>query len=163
MISDLFGSDVTGRCGECSHVSGPLQIAMVGLQALGKIQEGRAAKQAADYNATIARQNAETTKQQTQAALEKQDRERRLRLGANIAASGASGVGMESFGDIMASSAMQEELDMLTLESEGLLKARDYEAQGNLYKAEGSNAMSQAIIGAGSSVLGGVNKYMESK
>ena len=162
MISDLFGSDVTGRCASCEHICDPMTIAMVGLQAFGKVQEGRAAKQSADYNAAIARQNAETTKQQTQAALDKQDRERRLRLGANIAASGASGVGMESFGDIMASSAMQEELDMLTLESEGLLKARDYEASANLYKAEGSNAMSSAIIGAGSSVLGGVNKYMES-
>jgi hypothetical protein len=128
----------------------------------GKIQQGRAAKQAADYNATIARQNAETTKQQTQAALDKQDRERRLRLGANIAASGASGVGMESFGDIMASSAMQEELDMLTIESEGLLRSRDFEAQANMYDVQGRNAMSQAIIGAGSSVLGGVSDKLGS-
>lgn len=132
----------------------PLTIAAVALTSFGKIQEGRAAKQSANYNAAIARQNAETTMQQTNAAKETQDRERRLRLGANIAAGGASGVGIESVGDVFSSNAMQEELDLLTLESEGLLRARDYTAQANLQKAQGRNAMNSAIIGTGSSILG---------
>lgn len=135
-----------------------MTIVATGFQALSSIQQGQAAKAEADYNATIARQNAETTRQQTIAAKETQDRERRIRRGTAIAGAGASGAGIESFGDILSSSAQQEALDLLTLESEGLLRARDYEAQASLYKTQGQNAMNSAIIGAGSQILGGASK-----
>lgn len=155
----IFDSDITGRPGACSEICDPVTMTVlaVGVQAFGQIQQGQAAKRSADYNAAISRQNAETTRQQTEARKETQDRERRLRLGANIASGGASGVGSEAFGDVMASNAMQEELDLLTLESEGLLQARDFEAQANLQKAEGRQALTSSIIGAGSTILGGVS------
>lgn len=160
MIPNIVEFERNGRCQEGQHLYDPVTIAAVAFQAFGKIQEGRAAKQSADDNAAVSRQNAERVRQQTEAQKETQDRERRLRLGANIAAGGASGVGIESFGDVLSSSAMQEELDLLTLESEGLLRSRDFETQAELQKLQGRQALSSSIIGAGSTVLGGVSDYM---
>lgn len=137
-----------------AECQGPLTIASVAFTAFGKIQEGRAAKSAADFNAQVAQRNADISEQQTQARKETQDRERRLRAGANIAAGGASGVGIESFGDVLADNAAQEELDLLTIESEGLLQKQNFEIEASQQKAAGSSALTSSIIGAGTSILG---------
>ena len=132
----------------------PLTVATVAFTAFGKIQEGRAAKSAADFNAKVAQRNADISKQQTQVRKERHDKERRLRAGANIASAGASGAGIESFGDILSDNAMQEELDLLTIESEGLLQKQNFEIEASQQKAAGKNAMMSGIIGAGTSILG---------
>lgn len=136
----------------------PLTLAMVGVKVLGGFMQSRAqeaqyaAQQqqlqaqaaAADYNKRIAEQNAEIVSQQTQAELEKQDRERRLRAGMSRASAGASGIGAESFGDILQSSAAQEELDLLTIQSEGLLRQREFEQQAGLLGMEAQSSRGQA-------------------
>ena len=157
MIGDLNKWETMGgHC--CDPVT--MMIVATGAQAFGQFQQGRAAQQSAEYNAAIARQNAERTRQQTEVAKEQQDRERRLRLGANIASGAASGVGIENLGDVMASNAMQEELDLLTLESEGLLRAQDFETQASLQEARGKQAMQSGIMGAGTTILGGISNQM---
>lgn len=95
------------------------------------------------FNARVAEQNAEIVRGQTAAQLEKADRERRLRLGASIAAGGASGLGIDSFGDILQSSAAQEELNLLTIENEGLLRERNFLTQGNLLTSSSQNTLNQ--------------------
>lgn len=137
-----------------------MMVISTAFQAIGAIQQGQAAKAEADYNATIAEQNAAITRQQTQAQLDTQDRERRLRAGAAMAAAGASGTGIESYGDILQSSAMQEELDLLTLKSEGLLRERDFTNQASVLKAQGKNAERSGYMQAASAVLGGATKMM---
>ena len=130
-----------------------LSLAGTVLSAVGTLREGAAAKETAKFNARVAEQNAETVRQQTIAQTETQDRERRIRRGRAIARGGASGVGIESFGDVLASSAEQERLDLLTLESEGLLRQRDFETEAELQRSAGDNAFTNSVFGAGSTLL----------
>lgn len=130
-----------------------------------QIRQQQAAADAAEYNQKIAQQNAELVGQQTQAALEKQDRERRLRMGAARAASGASGIGLENFGDILQSSAAQEELDLLTIQSEGALRQREFTTQSDLLGAQAAGARSQVPLiksasraSKAATVLSGISK-----
>lgn len=134
-----------------------LPFVMIGMQVLGGIQQQNAIKaesaaqqaqlaaqaQANEFNANVARENAKIVEAQTAAELSKADRERRMRLGANIAAGGASGVGVSSAGDILQSNAAQEELNLLTLKSEGLLKQRSYLQNAALDEASAANTRNQ--------------------
>jgi hypothetical protein len=134
-----------------------LPFISIGMRVLGGLQQAKAAKiegaaqqaqlqaQAAanQFNADVARQNAAITAEQTKANLEKADRERRIRLGKNIAAAGASGSGIGSFGDILQSSAAQEELNLLTIKSEGLLRERSYLQNAALGDASAQNELNQ--------------------
>lgn len=101
-----------------------LAIASFGMQALGSIQQSRAASSAAKANATIAEQNAAQIQSQTVAAEEKQRREGLLRAGAARAVAGSRGLGIDSAADILSDNAAQEELDILTLRHSGLLQQR---------------------------------------
>lgn len=152
-----------------SILGGMAQSAAIESNTQAQMQAAQANQQADEYNAAIARQNVSLVQGQTQAELEKADRERRIRMGAAKAAGGASGIGSESFGDILQSSAAQEELDLLTIKSEGLLREREFSTQAGLLdasaastasqipliKSAGSASKSAAIIGSVSSGLGG--------
>ena len=115
------------------------------IQSESSAQQAQLAAQASanEFNAKVARENAAIVEGQTQANLSKADRERRLRLGANIAAGGASGVGMDSAMDILQSNSAQEELNLLTLKSEGLLKQRSYLQNAGLDEASAANTRNQ--------------------
>lgn len=157
---------VMGAIGTTGAVGGTLGTALTiaggVMGAIGSIQQGMAAKASADYNAQIAERNALIARQETKAAKETQDRERRLRVGANIARAGASGVGAEAFGDLFSSSAVQEELDLLTLQSRGLLKEQDYQMSAGLSRMEGKAAQTAGMIGAGTSLIGTASKVVSS-
>ena len=135
-----------------------LSAASTAFSVFGAISEGQAAKNEASYQSQIAGQNAETAKQQTRAAVEKQDMERRMRRGTAMASGGASGVGVESFGDVLQMNAQNEALDILTLKSEGLLQQRNFNNDANLANARGKNAVTGSYIKAGSALLGGASK-----
>lgn len=155
-----------------------LPFVAMGLQVMGGIQQGNAAEAQAKaqaqqlraqadadaYNATIAQQNAGIVEGQTQAQLDQADRERRLRIGANIAAGGASGISGGSASDIIRDNITQETLNLLTIENEGLLRKREFETQGNLLTASSQNTRGQAsyVRSAGktskaNAILGGVS------
>lgn len=139
----------------------PVTIALVAstaISAVGAISSGNAAKSQADYQAKVAENNAITVGQQTAANVEAQDRDRRLRRGANFASAGASGVGIDSFGDILQQNAALEQLDILTIQSEGLLQQQNFESEASLAKARGKSARTAGYIGAASSILGGASK-----
>ena len=94
------------------------------------LTEGGIAARQLRSDAETAKVNATLTEQQTKQALEKQDRERRLRAGAARAAAGASGTLFTGSPlDVMQSSATQEALDLLTIESEGDLREQQFRAQ----------------------------------
>lgn len=81
---------------------------------------------AANANATIARQNAATTVSQTEASVQQQQRDAVIRRGQSIAAASGSGLGIGSKADILSDNAAQEELDILTLKHTGQLKQNSY-------------------------------------
>ena len=142
----------------------PFTIATTAFSVLGSIQQARAQEaqleaqaQAAAFNQRVAEQNAEIVRQQTDANIERQDRERRLRAGQARAQMGASGISGGSFLDILQSSAAQEELDLLTLENEGFLRQRDFSTQADLLGAQAENARGQARQSVAAGIMGGVS------
>lgn len=139
-------------------------IASIGgtiFSAIGSMQQSSAEAASAEYNAAISERNAQIARQQTKADLEKQDRERRLRVGAAIARGGASGIGVESFGDIMQSSAAQEELDLLTIKSEGLLREQSYMQDASLSRMNAKSTKTAGMIGAGTELLTGIGGQLK--
>lgn len=153
-----------------------LPFIAIGAQVLGGISQSNAIKaetaaqqaqlqaqaDADAFNASVARENAQIVEQQTTAELEKADRERRIRIGKNIASGGASGVGQPL--DLLMSSAAEEELNLLTIQSEGLLKQRSFEQTAALDTASSKNRLNQIpmVKSAGkarsaSAILGGIS------
>ena len=133
------------------------------LSVIGTIQGGMAQQaqaegdaKANEYNAQVASRNAKIARQQTASDVEKADKERRLRLGQNIAASGASGVIGGSALDIMSDNVTQESLDILNIEREGILRAQNYQSQAGMYTASAANTRAQAPSTA-SVILGGAS------
>lgn len=128
----------------------------------GNIIQGQGQKLAADYNATIARQNAEIATQQGVAASEAQQRDAARKIGAATAAYGASGVSTDSASatDVLAESARNAMLDNLTLKYNYTLRSQGLRNQAALSEAEGEYASTASILNAGS---GGMKDYETAK
>lgn len=95
--------------------------------------QGRAAQQAADYNAEIQAQNARVARQQAGAREEAQRRQARQVLGEQRAALSQAGIGLGgSAADVYGQSAANAELDALNIRYEGELDARGLLAQSAL-------------------------------
>lgn len=124
-------------------LGGMQQARASAIQSQAQQQQLQAQAAAATYNQRIAEQNVGIVNQQTQARLEQQDRDRRLRAGAAVASAGGMGIGIENFSDILRANAAQEELDLLTIKSEGALQARDYQTQAQMYGASATGATAQ--------------------
>ena len=138
-------------------------------QANAQANQLQAQANADRYNAEIAGQNAGVVAGQTEAQLDRADRERRLRMGTARAAGGASGIGLENFGDILQSSAAQEELNLLTIQSEGALREREFTTGASLLNTSAQNSINQisGVKAAGkasktAAILGGVSKGLGS-
>lgn len=119
-----------------------------------------------DYNATIERQNADISLQQSAAQQEQQHRNARRILGEQRAGIAQSGTGFGGSNlDIMDQSETLAELDMLNIAYEGQMRARGYniQAQGHEWSAgvERSNARNirrAGVFSAGRSLLTGVSR-----
>lgn len=125
--------------------------------AAGAEQQGQSAAAAAQYNATIANQNAEVAKQQGIAAGEAQDRAARMKIGSMVASYGASGVdgGSGSPMDVLAQSVRMATLDSLTTQYNYALKAQSYRNQAGLDEANAENSLIAGDINATASVFKG--------
>jgi len=138
-----------------------LMVAGTAIQAVGQIQQGNAAKAAADFNAAVARNQAIGARQKATADAARQERESRLRAGAARAAIGASGVtGEGSALDILEANAAQEELDRLTILHGGEMQATGFETSAQLEQMRGAQAQKASRFAAGSTLLlGGATAY----
>lgn len=113
-------------------------------QTKSTMQQLQAQADASAYNARIAQQNAKIAESQTAAEVSKAGRERRMRLGANIATAGASGaLGGANFLDIAMDNAAQEELNIQAIKQQGLLKQKSFLEQAGLDYAESRSASGQ--------------------
>lgn len=141
-------------------------VAMAGIasSAMGNLQAGDAAKQAGDYNAGVLTQNAGIERQQADAREEAKRREAAMVLGSQRAAFGQSGGGMGgSAADVSEQSAINAELDALTIRYEGDLRARGMEAQAANERWAGGNAQRASRSQALGSILSGVASYSSAK
>jgi hypothetical protein len=142
-----------------------VEIALIAVSAAvsaaGAIAQGNAAKSAANFNATVARQNAMIGSANAAADADRQ-REQAERLGGRQrAATGASGITPEGSPlDVMADSALSAELDALTTQYRGELQARSYGQEATLQKMRGNAAQQAGYIGAGAALLSGASKAL---
>lgn len=123
------------------------------MSAAGSIQQGKAAKQAADYQAAVARNQAIAAQQKAEydAANLKKDGEKKLRF-----AMGKSGVVIEGTPLLVAEeNAQQLEEDVQMLLYGGKLQAQNYNAQATLSRLEGRNAKAAGIGTAFGTILTG--------
>lgn len=114
---------------------------------------GSAEAEASSFNSKVEMENSRIAKKQMRAEMEKQDQERRLRRGADMVAAGSSNSGAENFEDLFAMNAMNEEMDLLTIKSDGLLRSREHRIQGELYRSAASNQKREHYISSGTKVL----------
>jgi hypothetical protein len=126
------------------------------MSAMSAIQQGKAAKAAAEFNANIAEQNAQIEREQTISQVRQADREQYLRMGAIKAAQGASGGRAEgSVLDILADTAAQGELQRQDIVYQGALRERGHRNSAALDRFDGAMAKKQSYLKAGSELLSG--------
>lgn len=125
--------------------------------ALSSIQQGRAARAAADYNAQIEMQNAGIARADAAAMAIQQDRENYLRLGSIRAAQGKAGGSASdgSFLDVLGDQAAQGELEKQQILYQGEQRARGYTNSATLDTFSGRNAERAGYLRAGTELLAG--------
>lgn len=124
--------------------------------AIGSIGQGRAAEASANYNAAMARRNAEIVAQQSGAAQQQQQRQAQQRLGAMLASAGASGLaGSTSVSDVLADSARQAEFERQSIAYNYQLKAQGLLSQSDMYTRQGAEAVQAGNMAATSALIQG--------
>jgi hypothetical protein len=156
-------------------MAGPwMLVAAAAVQAVGAIQQGKAQKAQANAQATAARYNANLRTMEADIARstagrreEQMRRASRQVLGKQRAGIAQAGVGFTGSSlDLMDQSSFMAELDALNVRYEGNLRSHGLMAQAQqdlysarAYEASGKNAMKQAYISAGASLLSGAAGY----
>lgn len=148
-------------------------IASTAMAALGSIKQGQAQKaqydaqaNAAEYNATVARQNAQVAGAQANAQEEQQRRKFRSVQAEAIAGLAQTGTALDgSNADVLQQSALANELDALTIRYEGQMKSRGLLAQADLdtlsaqaSRRAGKDARTAGYLNAGAQLLSGGSK-----
>lgn len=142
------------------------EVVGVALSAYSAIQAGHAQKKAAEYNATVAQQNAKATQQQGAAAAQEQQRQLAQKIGSIQSNVGASGIASDSGSalDTLSSSVQQGTLDQLTTQYNAKLRGAGYTDTSNLDLFQGQNAQQQGYLNATSDALNGASSiYYRSK
>ena len=133
-----------------------LMAAGAGIQAWGALQEGNTAKDAADWQATVQRQNAALRRRQASADEEKHRREMRQRIGMQRAAEAESGFAFEGSAlDLMEQTVRNGEMDALNIRYAGQLDSRALELGADNAELEGINAQRAARTRAVASLVSG--------
>lgn len=165
--------------GTAATVSTVMTVASTAFQVLGALSSAgqasanyKAQAQASEYNAAVARNNAQAARQESTAAQIAQQRRGRQILGAQRAATSQSGVGFGgSSGDLLEQSGTFAELDALNLAYEGEVRASGFMAQSDLdsyyarvSKTNASSARTSGYLGAASALAtGGSRLYGQSR
>ena len=123
-------------------ISAPFQIKASKANQQAQEAQAKAQAQADAFNADIMERNARIVEGQTKAALEREDRQRRLRLGSQIAQGSTGGLSGSAL-DIIRDSAEQETLNILTIKQQGMLEKQSLLEQAALTRASGSNTLAQ--------------------
>lgn len=142
-------------------MAGALQIIGTAVSVIGALQQGQAARSAAQYNAQVAAQNADIARSEAQMQAQQSARENYLRLGAIRAAQGHAG-GTGSSGsvlDVLADTAAQGELEKQNILYSGELKARGYQNTASLDEFSARSASTGSYLRAGTELLSGAANY----
>lgn len=164
-VGDPRGGPAYGRREDPATMVLVAVAASAGVGAISAIQQGKAAKAADDFNATVSMQNAAISRADAAAQAAQIDRENYMRLGAIRVAQGKSGgaAGQGSVLDVLADNAMQGELERQNATYVGEQRARGYINTAGLDTAAGKNAQATGYLKAGTELLsGGAKAYTSS-
>lgn len=136
-------------------------IAGVVIAAAGAAVSGIQQSNMNKYNAKVAKNNAISAQRIGRAEEMKQRRDAYRRMGAMRAAYGAAGVNLTGSPiDILADSAMEEELDALTIRYNYNSQAQGYQSQSMLDRRRAQSALYAGGFEAGTTLLtGGAGVY----
>lgn len=140
-------------------------LAGTAVSAVGAVQQGKAAKASADYNAAVAHNQAIAARQKAEFDAER-ERERVQRLlGAQRAGFAKGGVEIEGTPLlVMEDAAEQGELDVQAILYGGDIQSDNYQAEAGLRRMEGAQAKKAGMFGAGSTLLTGASStYLAGK
>jgi len=155
-----------------------ISIASAGIGAVGAMQQADAQRQSAEFNAKVAENNAKVAQQKAisasqageqQAAIKEQ--ETRSKVGAMLAAQGASGVDVNtgSAAKVRVGESQLGHMDAMTIRSNAAKTAYGYQTeetnfqnQASVDKATASNAPIAGAISAGGALLGGLGSASSS-
>ncbi len=134
-------------------------LAGAGVAAAGAISQGQSAKDAADFNAKVAANNAQTASEQANFDAEQIRSKNRRIMGAQRAGMAASGYDVDSGSatDLKYDSAMQGEMDALKAIYTGRAQATSFSSQSALDRMRGNQAVTGSYWSAGGSLLTGVS------
>jgi len=151
----------------------PIITGVIG--AAGAVYQGMAAKDAADYQAAVARNNAKAAEdmrryeiQRGLLSAEEQDRKNAELSGQQRAAMAASGFDMNSgtMRDIGVSQTILGRTDSLRRAHEGELagwklknQANNFQAEAGLAEARGNSSLLSGFVNAGTSLIGGAGSF----
>lgn len=129
-----------------------------GLGVYSAVQQGEAAKDAADFNAAVARNDAIAAQHQAASESRQLSRRNRLRAATRRARFAASGIELSgSAEDVMFDSAVQDELDRQNALYRGTLRSNRSVAESAMHTAAGKNAKTSSYFTAGGTLLGGIS------
>ncbi len=132
------------------------------LGAAGVIQQGRAAKQAAEYNAQTQEAQARVAQDQGAAKATEIAQRTRQRLAASRAGSIENGLELDgSVSDVLDMVHKQGALDELTALYDSNIRAQGLRQSAEAERAKGRNAATASYIGAGTSLLSGFSKLYQ--
>ena len=132
----------------------------------GAIMGGIAQQDQANYQATVAKYDAQTANANASNDALTQFKQSQMQIGAMRAGYGASGVEQSSGSplDVLQQSARDAELDRQTIIYKGKLRAWDFNEQAQLDKYQGQLAADSSYFGAASALLkGGASAYQMSQ
>lgn len=132
----------------------PLAVGAMALSAVGAISQGISANNQANYQADVARQQAERERQEATIRAEDFTRQESAMMAKRHAALGGSGVEAGSGSPLLVSEdfAGEAALGAARIVNGGEVNATRLEQSASLQEAAGRNAMRSGIIGAGASV-----------
>ena len=131
------------------------------LSAISALQQGLSAEDAAQFNARQAEINAQAARDQAAFDAERgEERARRLRA-ANVASTASSGVSLASpsRGELFLQNAEDVALEIEAIRRTGENRARGFESQAALDRAQGRAARTGGLFGAGATLLSGAEDF----
>ena len=136
------------------------QAIMAMVSAAGVLRQANMAEDTANRNADILNQDATTALQQSTARGEAHQRAVEALQGTQRAAIAQAGIGSGgSARDIMEQSAVNAELDAMTMRYEGELRARGFRTEADNQKDIAHRQGSEGLMGAAGSILSSYGDY----
>ena len=136
----------------------PLMLLAAGSQAVGSIQQGRAERKQADFQARVARQQAASEKQISADQERDYRKSQSARLAEIRASMGASGTDTSTGTPLMSLADFEgeTELNALRIRRGGEIRSRRLEEQAGFLRSAGRSAQRTGFVRGGSSLLTGL-------